>query len=504
MKRFLLAAIMLLHGGSAISQNYEFTFKFGKEIAPKLYIGQYFKDTFIAIDSTEKGKDGSYTFKGKHHWDKGVYALYTSGSKKSLTDFTIDDSYRFAIEYDSSFNHANTRVKGSQANRKMYEYIGVLNNARIAFRDMEKLKKSADATLRANAIHKSDSIKSRMKHYEDSMLDANKQYLFFRNLKMFKSPEPPETMPQQEKGIYYRSHYWDNVDLGDHSLIYTQDLFNKMNLYFFGMLYHADYDTIAKYSDIVLSKVENDPEMLQYFLDYIMPKYYRSTKNIGWDQVWCHLVRQYYLNGKCTWASEGELFNKRQTLEFLEKSIIGASGAELYMADSSQSSNTQDWISSHRFPQKYVILWFWDPDCHHCKAYTSELIQLYDSLTTAGNRNFEVYAIGYEADVTKWKQYIIKNKLPFVNVGGSNVNIDYQEAYNVHGAPTMIILNADREIIMNKTIPIKSITKFLADYEKRHPEQQNRPLSRWQTEGIRIWGQQGYHATSNPKPKNDR
>ena len=155
------------------------------------------------------------------------------------------------------------------------------------------------------------------------------------------------------------------------------------------------------------------------------------------------------------------------------------------MADTNQSPNPADWISSHAFPQKYVMLWFWDPDCNHCKKQTAELIVLYDSLKAAGNQVFEVYAVGYEADVDKWKRYVRQHKLPFVNVGGSNVNIDYQEAYNVHGAPTMILLDADRRIIMNKTLPTKEVLPFIERYERLHPEQKDRQPSYWQLEGIR-------------------
>jgi hypothetical protein len=52
-------------------------------------------------------------------------------------------------------------------------------------------------------------------------------------------------------------------------------------------------------------------------------------------------------------------------------------------------------------------------------------------------------------------------------VGGPNVNIDYQEAYNVHSAPTMIILNERRDIIMNKVLPAKMLLQFLDNYEKK-------------------------------------
>lgn len=58
-------------------------------------------------------------------------------------------------------------------------------------------------------------------------------------------------------------------------------------------------------------------------------------------------------------------------------------------------------------------------------------------------------------------------QLPLGQRRRTHVNIDYQEAYNVHGAPTMIILNEKRDIIMNKVLPAKSLLPFLEEYEKR-------------------------------------
>ena len=76
-----------------------------------------------------------------------------------------------------------------------------------------------------------------------------------------------------------------------------------------------------------------------------------------------------------------------------------------------------------------------------------------------------------ESDVETWKNYVKEHQFNWVNVGGTNVNIDYQEAYNVHGAPTMIILNWRRDIIMNKVLPAKNLMTFLDEYEKK--QQQN-------------------------------
>ena len=472
MKRIKIAAFMLWLACAFVpgthAQKYEMTFVMPQEAAKDsmLYLGQHYRDQFIVLDSTRVDEGGRYRFAGKRKWETGMYALFAKGAKKSLVDFTIDGSQRFTLRLEAQYGVADPvkDITGSEANRAMFAYVNKANDAKRRVRDIEQRKKSTDAQVKAEAEREMKSLTQEMLAYEETYYKEYGQYRFVQLLKMFEGPIVPDEV--EDKTTYYLTHYWDDVDLKDHSLVYTPDLFNKMSVYFFGSLYRADKDTICKYADKVLHRIEDDTLMMRYFMDYIMPRYYRSTKNIGWDAVWCYLVRQYYLTGKCGWASQSEITNKRQTCEFLEKSLIGARGAELWMADTNQSADPKDWISSHRFPQKYVILWFWDPDCHHCQEQTETLKVLYDSLSAAGNKVFEVYAVGYEADVAKWKRYVREHNLPFVNVGGSNVNIDYQEAYNVHGAPTMIILNEERRIIMNKVLPTASILPFLKRYEE--------------------------------------
>lgn len=461
---FILLAILGLTG-SASAQKYEMTFIVPIPSDSMMYIGQHFRDGLVLLDSARADNKGYFTFKGKKKWETGIYALYYKKDSKARVDFTIDGSQKFTIKFniDFSVNSPEKDIIGSPANVAMFTYNNRIKSATIEARTIESMQKSPDPKEKLQADKMMKDLADEMDAFESSFISSHMQYRYFQLVDMFKGPIVPDEV--ENKSYYYRTHYWDKIDLTDHSLVNTPDLFNKMNYYFFGLLFHADKDSICKYADAVLQKVENDTTMLRYFLDFILPKYYRSTDKIGWDATWCYLVRKYYLTGKCAWATPGDISNKRQSVEFLEKSLIGAIGAELWMADTNQSPDTKDWISSHRQPYKYVILWFWDPDCHHCQEQTAELQTLYDSLTAAGTRNFEIYAVGYESDVQKWKKYVREHHLPFINVGGPNVNIDYQEEYNVHGAPTMIILNEERRIIMNKRIAASQLLEFFKRYE---------------------------------------
>ena len=480
-------------------KGYNITFSINKNMGDKLYLGYHFRDEIVILDSATISGTNQYTFKNSNEvLEDGIYCLATYGKGKeadklkSLLDFVVDDSRKMTFSCDSSFSAALTTVKGSKSNNNMYAYIARNNEARTQAREIQGRMKSSDAAVKEQAEKEMDELSNAMIAYEKEQMETNSDQLFFQLLETFGGPDVPESVPNESKPAYYRTHYWDGIDLSNHDYTRTPDLFNKMNYYFFGVLYYADADTIIKYADMVIDRVENDTTMMRYFLDFIMPKYFRSTKNVGWDATWCHLVRRYYEPNKSGFALPGDVAYKVSEAARLEKSLIGARGAELFMTDTLQREGGEYMLSSHRFPQKYVILWIWDPDCHHCQEQTAKLIPLYDSLTAVGKRNFEVYAIGYESDVKKWKSYVRVNKLPFVNVGGPNVNVDYQVEYNVHGAPTMVILNADREIIMNKTLPASSILPFIEQYEKDHPEQANREPSIWQREGERIWGPKGF------------
>ena len=468
MKKTLTMAMLLAACLGAGAQQYKIEFRLEGATDSVLYIARHFRDQLQVVDSARAGKDGSYVFKGKKAWSRNIYALVHQDKEKAIGDFAIDDSRQFTITADAKMTPSTVKVKGSEANSRMFSYIAKWNDAKQRRADIEKRKKNAATKERAEK--EEQALLDEMKAYDDEVRHPKKSQVFFDLLNYFDDTDVPDTVT--DKPYWFRTHYWDRLfsvktPLPMAEMRYTPNLYNKLNYFFYGQLYHADSDTIIKEIDRLAARIGNDTAMLHYVFDHIEPRYFRSTRNIGWDAVWCHLASEYYLKGRCPWAKESTLYTMEFNYKRIRQSLIGAHGQELWMADTNQSDNPDDWISSHRFPTKYVILWFWDPDCHHCQEQSAELKTLYDSLLTAPYRPFEVYAVGYESDVAKWKKYVREHDFRWVNVGGPNVNIDYQEAYNVHGAPTMIILNEKRDIIMNKVIPIKSLLGFLKEYEKK-------------------------------------
>lgn len=471
MKRLFILALYIGIALCAVGQQYSFTFRLDGGKDSVMYVGQYFRDRVDVVDSARLVR-GAYTFSGKRAWDRGVYVLLHQDRKTKVTDFCVDKSRKFTIEGDAKLKAKSVKVKGCESNRVMFEYVAVEDAAKEEMEAIRQRKK--DESTKAQAEKDESALMERMQAFEASARHPKQENIYFTLLNMCEPPEVPDSI--EDKATWYRRHYWDlffeakekqaSVPGFRNTLLHSPQFFSKVNYFFYGLMYYAPSDTIASEIDRLAARFGDDTTLLRYVFDHIEPRYFRSTKNIGWDAVWCHLAREYYLKGRCPWTSEGTLHNMRYNLTRISKSLIGAHGYELWMADTNQSPNPDDWISSHRFPTKYVILWFWDPDCHHCQEQSAELKVLYDSLLTAPYRPFEIYAVGYESDVEKWKKYVREHDFKWINVGGSNVNVDYQDVYNVHGAPTMIILDEKRDIIMNKVLPIKNLLKFFEDHEK--------------------------------------
>lgn len=459
-----IISFLLLLGGAAFGQRGDVEVRLSACDDTVLYLSRHYRDALLPADTARRAKGGSYHF--RRTLAAGIYAIVRQDGSTVMADIELTGKGdRFRMEDSRSLlSPANVRVSGSDANRQLMEYKARMQQARVEADSIRARLDRGDSAARADQ----DRLVADMEAYEARALAS--PTLFMRLTAATKDPSVPDTVT--DKARYYRRHYWDATleavaarRVSWDELRWSPQLFSRMNYFFFGLLYHADSDTICAELDRLMDHLVADTAMTRYVLQFIEPKYFRSTRNIGWDAVWCHMAERYFLRQRYPWYGQGSLFVMEKNLAKIRQSLIGAHGQELWMLDTTQVDAPEHWRSSHRFPERYVILWFWDPDCSHCQQYTAELKDLYNRMLASHKKRFEVYAVGYESDVPKWRRYVRDHELPFVNVGGMNVNIDYQEAYNVHGAPTMIILNDRRDIIMNKVIPISSIEAFLDEYE---------------------------------------
>jgi len=436
----------------------------------------HFRDKMLLRDSAINQGNGVFLFEGAGLYDEGMYTIVSEG-KRPYLNFIIDGSQDFEYFLDTVGDVRNFRVIGSPQNdemllfqRKNVEAQRKINSYQTKYKEFEEELNEDSLTFYREKMLE---LNTEMEGFIADFINRNPNYLFSKMQKSYRHitvPDPPVkedgTIDSMFQSIYYRTHYWDNFDLTDRRFINLPSFEPKVNDYFTKVLAPHDVDTINKYMDMVLNLASKDSLMYRFFIEWLST-HWQGSKVIGHDAVFVHLIKENMMKGKCRWMDEDLLERYRKRATKLEPLLIGQKSIELVMPDTNGTSSK--WHSSYQMPKKYVILWFYDPNCHTCKSESEKFRQLYDSLESIGERNFDIYAVNTNnADLELWKKYVREKGYPWTNVGGLHANVDYMEAYNIYefGTPQMYILNEKREIILNKRITVSDIPDFLRQYEK--------------------------------------
>lgn len=443
-----------------------------------LYLAVHFRDKLVLKDSVAPISAGKYIFSSTTPYQEGLYMLVNQ-NKRPYYNFMIDRNQFFAITCDTTGDVSNVIIANSPENVEVLKFqqksVQGQKRAMELRTKRQEAKENKDEALAKKYAEEIEELNIEMEQFIDDLINANPDFLFSKMQKAYKNikvPEPPVkadgTIDSNFQMIYYRAHYWDNVDLGDGRLLYTPVLEPKVNDYFMKVIYYLDADTIKKHVDKVLAKTSQDSVSYRFFLEWISYKF-ESSKVIGHDAVFVHIAKNNQLKGKCTWMDEDLIRKYEKRVKNLEPILIGKKAVEMIIPDTTQSDDFRYWYSSYQMLKPYVIIWFYDPDCPTCTKESMKLKTLYDSLEIAGTRNFDVYGVAAEKDIERWKKYLRDKGFPWLNVGGMKANVDYMTAYNIYetGTPSMFIMeNKTKTIILNKRIDMDQIPEFLKQYER--------------------------------------
>jgi peroxiredoxin len=140
-------------------------------------------------------------------------------------------------------------------------------------------------------------------------------------------------------------------------------------------------------------------------------------------------------------------------------STLGKTAPDLIMKD------TQDQLRSlYAIKNKYTIVFFFDPDCGHCREETPKLVEFYAK--DKAKLDVEVFAVSTDSSMTKLKKFITEFKTPWTTVNFYYSAVGhYQSLYDAPSTPTLYVLD-DKKKIIGKKIPIEKLEEFITNHEK--------------------------------------
>lgn len=426
-------------------------------------MGFYYGDKTYVLDSTDVDTKGNFHFEGDSTLTGGIYFVLLKDKK--YFEFIIDKDQRFTMTTDTANFIKSMKVDGSPENQDFYAY---LNYADSKFNKIQKQLDSVKSPAKkAMARAQMDSVNILVKKYKTDFIAKHPDFFMSEIFKAAEMPDVPETpiLPNGRKDStfgyrYYKSHFFDNINFSDDKIVHTppEIFFNRIKEYFSRLTFPIP-DSINSAADYILAKAKKSPDMFKFLLNYITYTYANSNI-MGMDAVYVHMVKTYYTPQNITWESASQLEKMRENANQLEPVLIGKKAPSIVVSDTSNVMTALDSVHA-----RYTILCFWDYDCGLCQQEIPKLVKWYDSIKGQG---IEVYAVEInDNEVAKWKEYIKKHKLDWINVSDIFHTSNYHHDYDVISTPIIYVLDENKHIIAKK-IDVKDLDGILKHDMKKN------------------------------------
>ncbi|NOQ27197.1 MAG: DUF5106 domain-containing protein [Bacteroidales bacterium] len=448
----LTTLLLAFAWNSLFSQSYKIDVKINDLKDSEIYLGYYYAGKTYVKDTILLDANGKGTFTGDSLLDQGEYIIVLPS--KNYIDILIGDDQEFSME-TSTDNLANgLKIKGSAENLAFQDFQQFMNKKNVESSKIQSRLKVLSENSDSTQILKDqlNDLSSEVKKYWGKVIlenEGNMLAVFIKAIKNIEIPkiEIPDDIQNKDSVRWFhsynynRQHYFDNIDFSDERILRTPFFNNKLETYFTKVIIQ-DPDTLIRYIDIIATKAESNEEMFQYIVRFFMNTY--SSSNImGMDKVIVHLAESYYLTDKVDWYDEESTTKLKEHVAKLRFNLIGNIAQDLKM-----ETINEEYTQLHEIKAKYTLVYFWEPNCGHCKKVTPKVYELYQELS---RDEFEVLAVYTQTDKQEWIKYINEEGyVDWINAWDPYNLTNFRFFYNIYSTPTIFLLDENKKIIAKR------------------------------------------------------
>ena len=444
----------------AESNGYKISVELKNYDQSETYLGYHLGDKQYLKDTAQVDKSGKFVFKGEEELAPGMYLIVMPPDNKFIQVLINKEEQYLHIFADVNDPIKSIEVDGSEDNIIFYKYLNFLNEKRAEANKLnlqidslsdEATKKDVNTALGKLDDEVSAYMNRLISKYPNTF--TAKIIYAGKEIEIPDFSDTPEKDLQKKRYLYYREHYFDNIDMADPRMLRSPNLYPKIDNYL-KKLTVPHPDSINSSIDRILSLLKPCEESFKYYLVHLLNTYAKD-KHVGMDAVYVHIVEKYYEGGKAPWTDEEQLAKIVANAKTLKPILIGKEAPNLLF----QTRDNKP-FKIHDFKKPYAILIFWAPDCGHCKKTMPILIDFYESYKD----KVDVLAICSKlTDKVKtcW-EYIDENELNYglIHLVDPYMRSRFKSVYDVKTTPMTYILDKDH-IIRSKRIGIEQFGEVM-------------------------------------------
>lgn len=426
-----------------------------------IFLAKYYGDKQYIQDTVKRGVNGVFFIHGTEPLDGGVYIIATSD--KRYFEMVVDKEQQFSVDVDNADFIGSIKFKGSQENNDYYDYLHFINPRGMKLDSLNKASKVAETMADSLAlVNQMKNISSEIDDYKAKYIADHPTSLesaIFNALEDVKIPDAP-ILPNGRPDStfayrYYKTHFWDHIDLTDDRLVRTPIYASKLKQYLDNLTVQ-DPDSINKEADFLVNATRKSPELFKYTVFYLTYNY-ETSKIMGMDAVFVHMATTYYTHPKDIFWLDSAAIKKIVDRGFqLQPLELGKKAPNLTFRDLNNNP-----VSIYSVNAPYTVLYFWSYECSHCKVETPILADTMKKWMPLG---VHMFAVQTEYNLDSTKNNINRMGLTmWQNVHDMYNETNFRHVYDIYSTPVIYLLDKDKTIIA-KRISVEQLDMILNKY----------------------------------------
>ncbi|MBK9152352.1 MAG: DUF5106 domain-containing protein [Saprospiraceae bacterium] len=276
-----------------------------------IIIGNYYGEKTVVKDTLIAAGKGKFTYTNSEMLAPGMYIALMKPDNSYIQFLVNGKEKDFKVMYDKN-DLTTVKFSGSAENNLFYGYLDFLKDKREIADTLKARIARAESEGGKDEKSKNelDALDKEVTKYQKNFIEKNAATLTGYLIKSNMDIDLPEFEGegdelQMKRYLYYREHFFDNIDFTHPALIRMPFLHPKVNT-FVTKLSSQQPDSLIKTVDYVLAKLEPNQDAYRYYLADFLNQY-AQMKMVGLDAIYVHLVDNYYSKGKASWVNEENL-----------------------------------------------------------------------------------------------------------------------------------------------------------------------------------------------------
>ncbi len=418
----------------------------------ELILGFYYGDKPYVKDTVTLGADGYFSFEADTLLPCGVYLLVLKPDNSFIQFAVPADDQDFTMTTDVKNSVEKMKFKGSDDNDIFYDYLRFLAKLRpeadTLRAHLELVRKVvADSTRLANQLNDMDK---QVKKFQADVLTKYPNTITAKIVRASIEPEAPEFKGDDkavllQKREWYRTHFFDNVDITDICLLRSPVMNPKIEQYIQKFTVQHP-DSLIRAVDFVLSKLKPTPDNYKFYLIQLL-NFYAKSNIVGMDAVYVHIAEEYYCKNGANWTKKEDLEKICDNAARLKPILIGKIAPNIIVKDRNDQP-AELW----KVDADYTVLFFWDPECGHCKKAAPFMVEFANKFKDRNVKVFAVCTAKGDKGPECWKSVEEKgfSDFLFLNTYDPYLSSRYSSFYDVRVTPQIFILGRNHEILMKR------------------------------------------------------